>query len=103
MRRLPGAPLVIAHSPDVAPALGGATPVLLAGHTHCGQWVLPLVGALQVPSRYRQRYRCGVIREGVRTVVVTGGVGTSLLPMRYGAPPDVWLVRVGPATATRSR
>lgn len=93
---LPGAPLIVSHSPDIAPTLGAATPVLFAGHTHCGQWVLPLIGAITVPSRYGERYRCGVIREGARTVVVTGGVGTSLLPMRYGAPPDLWLVTLNP-------
>lgn len=93
---LNGAPLIVTHSPDIAPALGPATPVLLAGHTHCGQWVLPLIGGPTVPSRYGQRYRCGVIREGARTVVVTGGLGTSLLPLRYGAPPDLWLIRLGP-------
>ena len=96
VRRLPGAPLIVTHTPDIAPALGPTTPVLLAGHTHCGQWALPLIGAVHVPSRYGRRYLCGVIREGARTVVITGGVGTSLLPMRYGAAPDLWLVRVGP-------
>ena len=94
--RLSGAPLIVTHSPDIAPALGSTTPVLLAGHTHCGQWVLPLIGAPSVPSRYGRRYRCGVIREGARTVVVTGGLGTSLVPLRYGAPPDLWLVTLGP-------
>ena len=28
--------------------------------------------------------------------IVTAGLGTSNLPVRFGAPPDVWLVRVGP-------
>jgi uncharacterized protein len=96
VRRLPGAPLMVTHTPDIAPTLGAATPVLLAGHTHCGQWALPLIGAVHVPSRYGRRYLCGVIREGARTVVITGGVGTSLLPMRYGVPPDLWLVTLGP-------
>lgn len=63
--RLAGAPLIVTHSPDIAPDLGPATPLLLAGHTHCGQWVLPVIGAPTVPSRYGRRYRCGVIRAGV--------------------------------------
>ena len=99
---LPGAPLIVTHSPDIAPQLGAATPVLLAGHTHCGQWVLPWIGGPTVPSRYGQRYRCGVIREGARTVVVTGGLGTSMFPLRYGAPPDLWLRGpLGPSTEPR--
>lgn len=92
LRPLPGAPLLLTHSPDLAPTLSGETPVLLAGHTHCGQIVLPLIGALWIPSRYGSRYRCGIIREGGRTVVVGAGLGTSRLPLRLGAPPDFWLL-----------
>lgn len=92
VRTLPGAPLLLTHSPDIAPALSSDAPVLLAGHTHCGQIVLPLIGALWIPSRYGSRYRCGIIREGDRTMVVGAGLGTSLLPLRLGAPPEVWLL-----------
>ena len=44
----------------------------------------------------RRAISCGVVREGARTVVVGAGVGTSVLPLRLGAPPDMWMVRVGP-------
>lgn len=94
LRKLRGAGVMLAHSPDVAPKLPATVTLLLAGHTHCGQVVLPLVGApIEVaPSRYR----CGIVREGARTTVVTAGLGTSNLPVRLGAPPDLWLVRLGP-------
>ena len=96
LRRLPGARVMVSHSPDIAPALPGDVALLFAGHTHCGQIVLPLWGAIAVPSAYGSRYLCGVIREGARATIVTGGLGTSLLPLRFGAPPDLWLVRLGP-------
>ncbi|MDF2493485.1 metallophosphoesterase [Sphingomonas sp.] len=95
LARLSGPRLLVTHSPDIAPAMPADIPLLLAGHTHCGQIVLPVVGALWVPSRYGDRYRCGMVREGARTVLTTAGLGTSLLPLRYGAPPDIWLLRVG--------
>jgi predicted MPP superfamily phosphohydrolase len=101
VRALGLAPLIVTHSPDIAPMLGAGTPVLLAGHMHCGQVVLPLIGAPSVPSRFGRRYLCGVVREGPRTVVVTSGTGTSSLPIRFGAAPDVWLVRVGPMAERR--
>ena len=94
LRPLGGARLILTHSPDVAPGLSGDMPLLLAGHTHCGQIVLPLVGALWIPARHGRRYGCGIIRENGRTVVVGAGLGTSLLPLRFGAPPDVWLIRL---------
>ncbi len=88
----PGPALVLSHSPDVVPALPARFATVFAGHTHCGQIVLPLWGQLASASRYGERYRCGLIREGGRTIVVGAGWGTSVLPFRFGAPPDWWLV-----------
>jgi hypothetical protein len=72
---------------------------MLAGHTHCGQVALPFVGALKTMSRYGRRYACGVVTEEGRSVVVTAGLGTSGLPLRLIAVPDMWLVELGPRPA----
>lgn len=94
MRVAGGARLLVSHSPDVATQLPADVTLVLAGHTHCGQVVLPLLGA---PVHVAHpRYRCGLVRERGRTTIVTAGTGTSVLPLRFGAPPDVWLVRLGP-------
>jgi uncharacterized protein len=95
-RRLPGAKLVLTHSPDIAPQLSSDFPLLLAGHTHCGQAVIPFYGSLDPVSRYQDRYRCGIIREGDRRVIVTAGIGGTI-PLRFNAPPDLWLLTLGPA------
>jgi predicted MPP superfamily phosphohydrolase len=93
---LPGPALLVSHSPDIIPKLPpGRFPLILAAHTHCGQAVLPLIGPLASSSRYGERYRCGLIREGARTIIVTGGWGASVVPMRFGAPPDWWLITLG--------
>lgn len=100
LARLRGAGVMIAHSPAIAPRLPARVRLLLAGHTHCGQVVLPIVGPpIQVTSAH---YRCGVVHDPGRTIIVTAGLGTSNLPIRYGAPPDLWLIRVGPSVATVS-
>lgn len=105
VRALPGAPLLLTHSPDVAPDLPADAPLLFAGHTHCGQVVLPFHGPVNEVSRYGPRYRCGLVREGWRTVIVTAGLGTSGGPFRLNAPPDLWLVtlRGAPAGAAAAR
>jgi hypothetical protein len=90
-----GVPVALTHSPDIVPALPPAIRLALAGHTHCGQVRFPLLGAPVTQSRYGDRYGCGVIHEGARTVVVGAGLGTSDLPIRLGAPPDLWLVTLG--------
>lgn len=94
MRRLGGVPVLLSHSPD--PAADVARGLVLAGHTHCGQVVPPLLGAPVSVSRYGERYRCGMRREGARLVVTTAGTGTSDVPVRWGARPDVWVLELGP-------
>lgn len=93
---LSGARVVLTHTPDTTKLIGRDGPaLLLAGHTHCGQAILPLIGSLAVHrfgrTLFDPRYQCGAVRDPGRLVVVTGGIGASL-PLRVGAPPDVWLL-----------
>jgi len=97
MRALPGARILLSHSPDPFPDLPGDIGLMLAGHTHCGQVRLPFIGAVKTMSRYGQRYACGLVRENGKILIVTAGLGTSGVPLRLGAVPDLWLIRIGPA------
>lgn len=101
LRRLPGARLLLSHSPDPFAALPSDVPLMLAGHTHCGQIRLPLIGAISTMSHYGERYACGRIEEGGRTLIVGAGLGTSILPLRLRARPDMWLIRIGPEQPRR--
>jgi predicted MPP superfamily phosphohydrolase len=92
-----GPRLILTHSPDIIPAIDKPAAAIFAGHTHCGQIALPLIGAPVTMSAFGQRFVCGEIHESGKTIFVSAGLGTSLLPLRLGAPPDVWLVRFGPA------
>ena len=107
-RRLPGPKVALTHSPDLAPALPGDIALLLAGHTHCGQIVLPIVGPLlgRAPHLgwkrlYDRRFRCGLVRQKAMPVIVTAGIGAGTLPLRIGAVPDWWLVTIGPPAKPR--
>ena len=89
---------VLTHSPDVAPDLPSSLPLVLAGHIHCGQVVLPWIGPLimRAPKDhwrqlYNPRYRCGIVRDGARTTIVTADAGSGTSPIRLGAMPDWWL------------
>ncbi|MEY4544819.1 MAG: hypothetical protein RL685_1014 [Pseudomonadota bacterium] len=89
----PDAPfLVLVHSPDVFPQVSASAALTLAGHTHGGQVQLPFLGRPIVPSSYGQRYAAGHIVEDGRHLYVTTGVGTSILPVRFGVPPEVVLL-----------
>lgn len=92
LAKLRGVPVLLSHSPDPFPELPSHIRLMVAGHTHCGQIRLPLIGARSYASRYGARYGCGVVRENGKTLVVGAGLGTSILPLRLGAVPDMWLI-----------
>jgi hypothetical protein len=92
VRPFDGARILLTHSPDIAPGLPKDVHLLLAGHTHCGQGVLPFYGPVVSVSRFKNRYRCGLVIDPGRAVIVTGGLGTSGPPLRIGAAPDLWLI-----------
>ena len=54
-----------------------------AGHTHCGQVALPLIGAPFVPTEAPQDMHCGLYKKGFEGLT-SGGIGTSILPIRFG-------------------
>jgi predicted MPP superfamily phosphohydrolase len=87
----------------VVRGLGTGFPLVLAGHTHCGQIVLPWYGPVTTRAPlagwkplYDARYRCGIVAREGRRVVITAGLGSGTTPIRLGAPPDWWLLTLGP-------
>jgi hypothetical protein len=104
-QRIGGIPILLSHPPDPVWRLPPGLPLLLAGHTHCGQVVIPGWGPLlrlspreQWRPLYDPRLRCGLIRLGDRTVIVTAGLGSGTMPLRLGAPPDWWLIELDGVT-----
>lgn len=86
-----GVPVMFSHGPDIFPQVPQSVPLTLAAHTHCGQIVLPIIGAFATDARYV----CGAYREGGKRLIVTAGIGASILPLRLGAPPDFWVITLG--------
>jgi hypothetical protein len=83
--------ILMAHEPDIFPRVPARVALTLSGHTHGGQ--VRLLGySPVVPSRFRNRYAYGHVVEGGRHLVVSGGLGTSIMPVRFGVPPEIVLV-----------
>lgn len=95
-RKLRGTPVLLSHTPDIMARLPRTVELAFAGHTHCGQIVLPVLGVLDWGTKYGARFGCGVVRDGSRTNIITAGLGVSNVPLRLGAPPDFWVVTVVP-------
>src|SRR5207247_3160243 len=93
--------VVLTHSPDVFPRVPARVALTLAGHTHGGQVALPILGRLIVPSRFGQRYAIGHVEEDGRHLFVTPGVGTSIIPVRFGVPPGISLLTLPHPAAAR--
>jgi len=89
--------LMLMHDPDVFPHVPGRVALTVAGHTHGGQIALPYVRRLVIPSRFGERYARGHVVEHGRHLVVGAGLGTSGLPVRLLAPPELLLLELGSA------
>ena len=84
--------LFLSHTPDALPDIKRPFYQLaLCGHTHGGQ-VAVLGHALHSSSDYGSKYLSGWYRIGGARVFVTNGVGTSALPVRLGARPQIHLI-----------
>jgi len=90
-----GAPLILAaHEPDLFPQVPDRVSLTVSGHTHGGQ--VRLFGySPHVPSQYGNRFAYGHIVEDGRNLVVSGGLGMSVLPVRLGVPPEIVLITLG--------
>jgi uncharacterized protein len=88
------APIIhLAHEPDLFVDIPDRVSLTLSGHTHGGQ--VRLFGYSPVtPSAFGNRFAYGHIVEEGRHLVVSGGLGCSILPVRFGMPPEITLVEV---------
>ena len=90
LRSVPAKPvLLLTHNPDAWLQVPGSVALTFAGHTHGGQIKLPLIGAPISVSAYGNRFRRGLIVEGSRHMIVSSGLGTTSVPLRFGVPPEI--------------
>lgn len=83
--------IVISHSPDPFADMPHGAALMLAAHSHCGQVTIPFVGRPIVPL-HNKRYACHLVEENGNVLYVTGGIGTSIVPVRFLNPPEIVLV-----------
>jgi uncharacterized protein len=82
--------LLLAHDPRrIAEAAALAVAGVLAGHTHGGQVVLPLLGAV---AARKFPVAAGRLTRDTTEMFVSRGVGTVVLPLRINCPPEVAVV-----------
>lgn len=90
-----GLPVLLAHDPRRLPEAASLNiPLVLSGHTHGGQVVLPGLGAIAA-----QKFPVvhGLGSMGTTTLFVSRGLGTVYVPVRINCPPEVAILTLRPA------
>jgi uncharacterized protein len=99
--RRPGLETVIllSHEPDFADyAVGRQIDLILSGHTHGGQILLPFIPPLLLPD-LGVKYVHGLfrLRDGMQ-LYVNRGIGAVNLPFRFRCPPEITLITLQPGS-----
>lgn len=83
--------ILLSHRPECFDAYVAAEmDLVLSGHAHGGQFRLPLVGGLIAPNQgFFPKYDGGVYTEQGTTMIVSRGVGNSILPVRFNNRPEL--------------
>ncbi len=85
--------ILLAHSPEIIGEAAGKVDLVLTGHTHGGQIVIPFIGPLFIPlpEEYR-KYVSGTFNVNSTILHVSRGLGTSIIPVRFLCPPEVTII-----------
>lgn len=84
--------ILMAHEPDIFARMPARVSLTIAGHTHGGQ--VRFLGYAPITASGR-KYNYGVVREDEKHLIVSGGLGCSMLPVRFGTPPEIVLIETG--------
>lgn len=82
------AAVMVVHNPDAIPEIPASVDLVLCGHTHGGQIVLPGIGPLVTSSAYGVRFAQGWV-DAPMPAYVTRGLGVTALPVRVNCPSEL--------------
>lgn len=94
--------ILLAHEPYIFRRVPDRVSLTLCGHTHGGQVNLPVVGSPLSHPRFGWTFTdlvYGHIVEKGRHLIISGGLGTSQVPIRFMCPPEVLEVTIGASPA----
>jgi predicted MPP superfamily phosphohydrolase len=81
--------ILLCHFPGIARRIPDSFHLTLAGHFHAGQIVVPFPGGKLRVAHLRARDVEGVYRYGASALHVSPGLGTTFVPFRFFARPEV--------------
>ena len=86
-----GYTVLLSHRPELFDLyVDAGIDLVFCGHAHGGQFRLPFVGGLVAPNQgFFPEYDAGLFTEENTTMVVSRGVGNSIIPVRINNPPEI--------------
>ena len=88
--------LLLSHIPELLDVYTEAgLDLILTGHAHGGQFRLPFIGGLAATNQgLFPKYDAGVFSEDNTNMVVSRGIGNSIIPLRFNNPPEIVVVEL---------
>ncbi len=81
--------ILMAHEPDIFDQVAESVALTVSGHTHGGQVRFLNYAPINTSG---QRLNYGMIQDGRKHLIVSGGLGCSMLPVRFGTPPEIVVI-----------
>jgi len=92
--------ILLAHEPFLFRRVPLRVSLTLCGHTHGGQVMLPFIGNPLLRRRIPEGHEYGLVQENGRNMIVSAGLGVSIIPARFMRPPEIVEITLGgPASA----
>ena len=91
-----GFTVLLSHRPELFDVyVDTGVDLVFSGHAHGGQFRLPFIGGLVAPNQgFLPKYDAGRFDEGNTTMIVSRGVGNSIIPFRINNPPELVVVEL---------
>ena len=91
-----GFTVLLSHRPELFDIyVENAIDLVLSGHAHGGQFRIPLAGGLFAPNQgLFPQYDAGVYTEKNTSMIVSRGIGNSIIPFRINNPPEIILIEL---------
>ncbi len=88
--------ILLSHRPELFDVYADyKVDLVLSGHTHGGQVILPFIGGLVAPKQgWFPEYDAGLFTENSTNMIVSRGIGNSIIPLRFNNRPEVILVEL---------
>ena len=88
--------ILLSHRPELFETYtDGGIDLVFSGHAHGGQFRLPFIGGLAAPNQgLFPQYDAGLYTDGGTSMVVSRGIGNSIIPFRFNNRPEIVLVEL---------